>query len=57
MRMLAIALLIAGVSACGDASVVRRGVSTPPPSDAQLSPQDAVVQWGERDRNNNRGSY
>ena len=47
--------LVLGTAACGQPSVVKRGASTPPPSDAPLSPQDAQTQWGYRDRNN--GSY
>jgi hypothetical protein len=35
------------VTACGP-SVVRRGATTPPPGEAQLSPHDADVQYPEK---------
>ena len=52
-HILVAALLAAGLGACGQASTVKRGVSTPPPGESQLSPRDAEMQWGE-DRNKQR---
>ena len=49
---LAIALVLLA-SGCGP-SVVKRGVSTPPPGEAQLSPHDADVQYPNHDRDKER---
>ena len=46
--------LVFGVAACGGPSVVKRGTSTPPPGETQLSPHDADVQYGDSDRNKER---
>ena len=48
------ATLALGLSACGQPSVVKRGVDTPPPGETQLSPRDAEMQWGDHDRNKER---
>ena len=50
--LLAVALVLLA-SGCGP-SVVKRGVSTPPPGEAQLSPHDADVQYPDRDRDKER---
>ena len=47
---MAVVLLASG---CGP-SVVKRGVSTPPPGEAQLSPHDADVQYPNHDRDKDR---
>ena len=45
--------LVLLVSAC-EPTVVKRGVSTPPPGEAQLSPHDADVQYPNHDRDKER---